>query len=82
PTPVLHSRRPYAGVDFRVVQPPRRPHSGIWFMLLASENQEKEPSALPQIPKRFLRIKDGRMRIGVVLKYLGMKLKLGSESEV
>ncbi|KAL6969205.1 hypothetical protein U1Q18_028928 [Sarracenia purpurea var. burkii] len=35
-----------AGVDvagpssgFRVVDPPRRPHSGIWFMLRASQNQ-------------------------------------------
>lgn len=27
------------GVDFRVIQPPRRPHSGIWFMLQASQNQ-------------------------------------------
>lgn len=26
-------------VDFRVVNPPRRPHSGIWFMLQASQNQ-------------------------------------------
>lgn len=25
--------------DFRVVEPPRRPHSGIWFMLQASPNQ-------------------------------------------
>lgn len=29
-----------AGLDFRVIQPPpRRPHSGIWFMLQASQNQ-------------------------------------------
>ncbi|KAG8365818.1 hypothetical protein BUALT_Bualt17G0011400 [Buddleja alternifolia] len=27
------------GIDFRVIQPPRRPHSGIWFMLQASQNQ-------------------------------------------
>lgn len=26
-------------LDFRVVNPPRRPHSGIWFMLQASQNQ-------------------------------------------
>ncbi|KAK4402585.1 hypothetical protein Sango_0999200 [Sesamum angolense] len=44
------------GVDFRVIQPPRRPHSGIWFMLQASQNQEKEPF-LPQISKSYLRIK-------------------------
>lgn len=28
-----------AAVDFRVIQPPRRPHSGIWFTLQASQNQ-------------------------------------------
>ncbi|KAL0357706.1 UNVERIFIED_CONTAM: hypothetical protein Scaly_1456300 [Sesamum calycinum] len=44
------------GVDFRVIQPPRRLHSGIWFMLQASQNQEKEPF-LPQISKSYLRIK-------------------------
>ncbi|KAM7487081.1 hypothetical protein LguiB_024565 [Lonicera macranthoides] len=49
---------PAAGpsLDFRVVDPPRRPHSGIWFMLQASQNQAKEPF-LPQIPKSYLRIK-------------------------
>lgn len=30
---------PGPSLDFRVVDPPRRPHSGIWFMLLASQNQ-------------------------------------------
>ncbi|KAF3430928.1 hypothetical protein FNV43_RR25658 [Rhamnella rubrinervis] len=43
-------------LDFRVVNPPRRPHSGIWFMLQASQNQAKEPF-LPQISKNYLRIK-------------------------
>lgn len=27
------------GIDFRVIDPPRRPHSGIWFILQASQNQ-------------------------------------------
>ncbi|KAK4413557.1 protein LAX PANICLE 2 [Sesamum alatum] len=69
------------GVDFRVIQPPRRPHSGIWFMLQASQNQEKEPF-LPQISKSYLRIKDGRMTIRLVIKYLVNKLRLENESEV
>lgn len=30
---------PRPGLDFRVIPPPRRPHSGIWFMLQASKNQ-------------------------------------------
>ncbi|KAK9063563.1 hypothetical protein SSX86_017433 [Deinandra increscens subsp. villosa] len=65
----------------RVVNPPRRPHSGVWFMLQASQNQAKEPF-LPQIPKSYLRIKDGRMTVGLLIKYLVNKLELGSESEV
>ncbi|XP_054807497.1 protein LAX PANICLE 2 isoform X2 [Prosopis cineraria] len=67
--------------DVRVVDPPRRPHSGIWFMLQASPNQAKEPF-LPQIPKSYLRIKDGKMTIRLLLKYLVNKLRLQSESEI
>ncbi|KAI3410896.1 uncharacterized protein J3R85_018332 [Psidium guajava] len=67
--------------DIRIIDPPRRPHSGIWFMLQASQNQAKEPF-LPQIPKSYLRIKDGRMTVRLIMKYLVNKLRLGSESEV
>ncbi|VFQ64997.1 unnamed protein product [Cuscuta campestris] len=67
--------------NFRVIDPPRRPHAGIWFSLQASKNQAKEPY-LPQIPKSFLRIKDGRMTVRLVLKYLAHKLHLNNESEV
>ncbi|XP_047974911.1 protein LAX PANICLE 2-like isoform X2 [Salvia hispanica] len=67
--------------DFVVVAPPRRPHSGVWFMLQASQNQESEPF-LPQISKSYLRIKDGRMTIRVVIKYLVKKLSLDNESEI
>ncbi|KAF8096544.1 hypothetical protein N665_0306s0002 [Sinapis alba] len=42
--------------EFRVHDPPRRPHSGLWFLLQASQFQEKEPF-LPQVNKRYLRIK-------------------------
>ncbi|XP_057508341.1 protein LAX PANICLE 2-like isoform X1 [Actinidia eriantha] len=68
-------------LDLRVVDPPRRPQSGIWFMLQASQNQSKEPF-LPQIPKSFLRIKDGRMTVRLLMKYLVNKLRLDSESEI
>ncbi|XP_017192394.2 protein LAX PANICLE 2 isoform X1 [Malus domestica] len=67
-------------LDFRVVDPPRRPQSGIWFTLQASQNQAKEPF-LPQIPKSYLRIKDGRMTVRLIKKYLVNKLRLDSESE-
>ncbi|CAA3022032.1 Hypothetical predicted protein [Olea europaea subsp. europaea] len=69
------------GLDFRVIFPPRRPHSGIWFMLQASQNQSKEPF-LPQISRSYLRIKDGNMTIQFVIKYLVNKLRLESESEI
>ncbi|KAL9406858.1 hypothetical protein Peur_003830 [Populus x canadensis] len=67
--------------DFRVIDPPRRPHSGIWFLLQASQNQTKEPF-LPQISKSYLRIKDGRMTVRLLMKYLVNKLGLDSESEI
>ncbi|KAI3763443.1 hypothetical protein L2E82_13298 [Cichorium intybus] len=68
-------------MDLRVVDPPRRPHSGVWFILQASQNQTKEPY-LPQVPKSYLRIKDGRMTVRLLIKYLVNKLKLDSEFEV
>ncbi|XP_023771810.1 protein LAX PANICLE 2 isoform X1 [Lactuca sativa] len=68
-------------IDLRVVDPPRRPHSGVWFILQASQNQTKEPY-LPQVPKSYLRIKDGRMTVRLLIKYLVNKLKLDSEFEV
>ncbi|XP_021290289.1 uncharacterized protein LOC110421127 [Herrania umbratica] len=67
--------------DVRIIDPPRRPHSGIWFMLQASQNQAKEPF-LPQIPKSYLRIKDGKMTVRLLMKYLVNKLRLDSESEI
>ncbi|XP_042063484.1 E3 ubiquitin protein ligase DRIP1-like isoform X2 [Salvia splendens] len=82
PRPVTNFGSPsyFGRLDFRVVAQPRRPHSGVWFMLQALNNQEKE-SFLPQISKSYLRIKDGRMTIRVVIKYLVKKLSLENESE-
>ncbi|XP_022764160.1 uncharacterized protein LOC111309338 isoform X2 [Durio zibethinus] len=67
--------------DVRIIDPPRRPHSGIWFKLQASQNQAKEPF-LPQIPKSYLKIKDGKMTVRLLMKYLVNKLRLDSESEI
>ncbi|XP_008791058.3 protein LAX PANICLE 2 [Phoenix dactylifera] len=67
--------------DIRVVSPPPRPQTGIWFVLQAAQNQGREPF-LPQIPKSYLRIKDGRMTVGLLMKYLVNKLGLEDESEV
>ncbi|XP_006361924.2 uncharacterized protein [Solanum tuberosum] len=81
PFPVLGGVPGPSSIDFRVVHPPRRPHSGLWFSLQPSSNQTKEPF-LPQISKSYLRIKDGRMTIRLVLKYLVNKLQLENESEI
>ncbi|XP_022972063.1 protein LAX PANICLE 2-like [Cucurbita maxima] len=67
--------------DVRIINPPRRPHSGIWFTLKALENQSKHPF-LPQISKNYLRIKDEKMTVRLVMKYLVSKLHLDSESEI
>ncbi|XP_039069310.1 uncharacterized protein LOC120215833 [Hibiscus syriacus] len=67
--------------EVRIIDPPRRPHSGIWFILQASHNQAKEPF-LPQIPKSYLRIKDGKMTVRLIMKYMANKLRLDSESEI
>ncbi|XP_048625192.1 putative uncharacterized protein DDB_G0289963 isoform X4 [Brassica napus] len=67
--------------SFRVIDPPRRPHSGIWFLLQASQNQTREPF-LPQIPKSCLRIKDGKMTVRILMKYLVNKLRLEHETQV
>ncbi|CAH8320417.1 unnamed protein product [Eruca vesicaria subsp. sativa] len=66
--------------SFRVIDPPRRPHSGVWFILQASQNQTREPF-LPQIPKSYLRIKDGKMTVQLLKKYLVNKLRLEHESQ-
>ncbi|KAK4758117.1 hypothetical protein SAY87_019418 [Trapa incisa] len=67
--------------DIRITNAPPRPHSGIWFMLQASQNQSREPF-LPQLTKSYLRIKDGKMTVGLLMKYLVNKLSLDSESEI
>lgn len=69
-------------MDLRVMNPPPRPHhSGVWFNLQASLNQTKQPY-LPQVPKRYLRIKDGRATVRLLIKYLANKLNLDSEFEI
>ncbi|KAM3326678.1 E3 ubiquitin protein ligase DRIP2 [Capsicum chacoense] len=53
----------------------------IWFTLVASDNQ-KCSSPLPQIPTRFIKIKDVNMPSSYIMKYLAKKLNLQSEDEV
>ncbi|KAM3356486.1 putative E3 ubiquitin protein ligase DRIPH isoform X1 [Capsicum galapagoense] len=53
----------------------------IWFTLVASDNQ-KCSSPLPQIPNRFIKIKDVNMPSSYIMKYLAKTLNLQSEDEV
>ncbi|KAH9305150.1 hypothetical protein KI387_009554, partial [Taxus chinensis] len=52
----------------------------VWFALLASETQVGD-NALPQIPKCYLKVKDGNVPVSYVKKYLVKKLDLKNESE-
>nr|CAB3486894.1 unnamed protein product [Digitaria exilis] len=72
------------GIDaIRVVLPPSAVSAaaGVWFALQASPHQGREPF-LPQIPRSYLRIKDGRVTVRLLIKYLAGRLGLEDESEV
>ncbi|XP_038890118.1 E3 ubiquitin protein ligase DRIP2-like isoform X2 [Benincasa hispida] len=58
-----------------------RRNSPIWFTLIASEDR-KGGFPLPQISTSYLRIKDGKMPVSSIQKYLVKKLDLKSEAEV
>ncbi|KAE8813227.1 trithorax group protein osa-like [Hordeum vulgare] len=67
----------------RVVLPPpaATANAGVWFVFQAAPHQGREPF-LPQIPRSYLRIKDGRVTVRLLIKYLANKLGLEDESEV
>ncbi|XP_062084463.1 E3 ubiquitin protein ligase DRIP2-like [Humulus lupulus] len=58
-----------------------RRNSPIWFSLVASE-ERKGVASLPQISACYLRIKDGKMPVSFIQKYLVKKLELKDEAEV
>ncbi|KAF5462833.1 hypothetical protein F2P56_018808 [Juglans regia] len=58
-----------------------RRNSPVWFSLVASEDRKADVS-LPQISACYLRIKDGKMPVSFIQKYLVKKLDLTSEAEV
>lgn len=73
-----------SGFDtIRVVLPPPAltAAAGVWFFLQAAPHQGREPF-LPQIPRSYLRIKDGRVTVRLLIKYLVNKFGLEDESEV
>ncbi|KAL6843565.1 hypothetical protein ACP4OV_026627 [Aristida adscensionis] len=53
----------------------------VWFSLTASPNQKEDPQ-LPQLPKSYLRIKDGSLQVSSVQRYIMNKFDLASEDEV
>ncbi|KAL6652798.1 hypothetical protein ACP70R_011723 [Stipagrostis hirtigluma subsp. patula] len=72
-----------SGIDtIRVILPPAAvaAAAGVWFALQAAPHQGREPF-LPQIPRSYLRIKDGRVTVRLLIKYLANKLGLEDESE-
>ncbi|XP_074570574.1 uncharacterized protein LOC141827243 [Curcuma longa] len=84
-TPEFLMRQPAfapPGVRMRVVSPPRRSQPGVWLILQAAQNQSGREPYLPQIATNYLRIKDGRSTLRLLMKYLVKKLGLENESEV
>ncbi|TVU44571.1 hypothetical protein EJB05_04016 [Eragrostis curvula] len=53
----------------------------LWFYLVAAFDQKGQPP-LPQVPSKFLRIKDVDLPASFIQKYLVQKLSLSSEAEV
>ncbi|KAJ8493824.1 hypothetical protein OPV22_015545 [Ensete ventricosum] len=80
--PTTMTTMPEAGTGIRVVVPAPR-QAGVWLALEAAADQGGGGEALlPQIPRNYLRIKDGRLTIRLLMKYLMNKLGLKDESEV
>lgn len=62
--------------------PPPAHEAGTWFVLQAAQNQRTEPPPLPQIPRSYLRVRDGRMTVRLVMSYLVNKLGLEDDSQL
>ncbi|KAG8048648.1 hypothetical protein GUJ93_ZPchr0009g1011 [Zizania palustris] len=69
------------GAVVAAAPPPPAHEAGTWFVLRAAQNQTRE-LPLPQIPRSFLRVRDGRMTVRVVMRYLVNKLGLEDDSQV
>ncbi|OEL19494.1 E3 ubiquitin protein ligase DRIP2 [Dichanthelium oligosanthes] len=59
----------------------KRKLRALWFHLVAAFDQKGEPP-LPQVPTKFLRIRDVDLPASFIQKYLVQKLNLSSEAEV
>ncbi|KAL9226433.1 hypothetical protein vseg_002248 [Gypsophila vaccaria] len=73
-----------SSLDFKLINPRpplRKPLPSLWFTLLPSPHQCVQPSS-PRLSKSFLRIKDEKLKVRLVMKYVAHKLGLDCESQV
>jgi len=67
---------------FKAKQPrQKRRLRALWFYLVSAYDQKGQPP-LPQLPTKFLRVKDVNLPASFIQKYLVQKLNLSSEAEV
>ncbi|XP_008674197.2 protein LAX PANICLE 2 [Zea mays] len=81
PGPSSSSSAAPVGAVVAAAPPPPAHEAGLWFLLRAAQNQRREPPLL-QIPRSFLRVREGRMTVRVVMRYLVNKLGLDDDSQL
>ncbi|PUZ67097.1 hypothetical protein GQ55_3G405000 [Panicum hallii var. hallii] len=81
PGPSSSSPAAAVGAVVAAAPPPPAHEAGTWFLLRAAQNQRREPP-LPQIARSYLRVRDGRMTVRVVMRYLVNKLALDDDSQL
>ncbi|XP_066357052.1 protein LAX PANICLE 2-like isoform X2 [Miscanthus floridulus] len=81
PGPSSSSSAAPVGTVVAAAPPPPSHDAGTWFLLRAAQNQRMDPP-LPQIPRSYLRVRDGRMTVRVVMRYLVNKLGLDDDSQL
>ncbi|CAN1765848.1 E3 ubiquitin protein ligase DRIP2 [Linum perenne] len=59
-----------------------RRNCSVWFSLVATTDDKNVDTSLPQIPACYLRIKDSKMLVSSIQKYIVKKLELSNENEV
>ncbi|KAI5068523.1 hypothetical protein GOP47_0016868 [Adiantum capillus-veneris] len=78
----FQERRPVQDATSMLPSKQKERNSGFWFVLQAAESQNAGGVVFPQLSARYLRIKDGKLPVSIVKKYLMKKLHLTSEHEV
>uniref|UniRef100_A0A0D9VYT9 RING-type domain-containing protein n=1 Tax=Leersia perrieri TaxID=77586 RepID=A0A0D9VYT9_9ORYZ len=55
--------------------------TSVWFSLVPSPDQKGDPE-LPQLPAKYLRLKNGSLQVSSIQRYIKKKLDLANEDEV